>query len=110
MTPKKYALLLIVSGFAGAFVADRLHLPGVFSLFRSSKTEIAAPAFVPDPMVQQIIAAGNPYASPSPAEPWIKPELIDPAKGEAPGNVALRCKFQPVITKDGEIWRITFKP
>lgn len=106
--PAVIAAFLVLIGF-GSFAW--FHFVGVrlLSGFRSPKSEISS--FAPDPLTQQIIAAGNPYASPTPAETWLGSSLIDQAKGDVPGNVKLFSKFEPLVSRAANgAWEITFKP
>ena len=81
---------------------------GVFATLHRSTS--ITPAYTPDPKTLAIIAAGNPFAEPTPPESWLKPELINKAGDQSPGNILLRSKNEPVIAKDGDTWKITFKP
>ncbi len=65
----------------------------------------AAPAFTPDADILR-------HAEQLEAQrlgPWIRPELVDRAKPEVPGDLYLVSHAEPVITREGDAWKITFK-
>lgn len=102
------AILLVGFGASAVFYFNLLPR----SVFGSRAPAISvSSSFKPDPLTQQIIAAGNPYASPTPAEAWLGMSLIEQAKGDGPGNVKLFSKFEPVISRAANGgWEIAFKP
>jgi len=79
---------------------------------RSHPTQPPAPAFTPDPAVVQFVNGGNPFAMPTPPEPWLIADTANPNEppGTSPKSTFLRSKAEPVITKDGTAWKIAFKP
>jgi hypothetical protein len=68
--------------------------------------------FSPDPAVLAFATGPNPYAAPSPPAPWLIPESTDPAiqPGISPATTVLRSKAEPIVVKEGDAWKITFRP
>jgi hypothetical protein len=103
--------LIVISlsaGFTGAMIGWLQH-PISHSGFRSPVSSLAH--FTPDPAALEFARGPNPYAVPTPPAPWLIPESTDPnvQPGAAPASTVLRSKAEPIVTKEGDAWKITFK-
>ncbi len=64
------------------------------------------PAFTPDP---EVLAFANSMLS---QRPWLEAKSIDPNVpiGASPATTFLVSRVEPVVARDGDTWKITFKP
>lgn len=66
-------------------------------------TPTATPAFIPDPAVLAWVNAQRPWLEAKSTDPNIQP-------GAAPATTFLISGVEPIVTRDGNNWKITFKP
>lgn len=100
-------LILLASIGIGIAIGFGVHRQ-LFSILNPQSSPVTAKPFAPDPAVVQFINAGNPFGKSEP-QPWLRPELIDPAKPDLPDNVRVVSKAEPTIEKAGAEWVIKFK-
>ena len=107
-----YIIALLATGAALCYSVDVYRHSRIEN--RESKIE-AAPAFTPSLHIVerdgQSSFAENPFAEAAQPEPWLRAKLIDKTTtDQSPGNTVLTSRFEPVVTREGDSWKIKFKP